>query len=64
MALVVAALSGYLMQAFSNIWSLLVQWHIAGVRPVPELTLATNRGPRLAYALPVLAGLMVTLWLQ
>jgi prepilin peptidase CpaA len=64
MALVVAALSGYLTRAFRNIWSLLVQWHVAGVKPVPDMTLATNRGPRLAYAVPVLAGMMVTLWLQ
>lgn len=64
LALVVAALSGYLKQAFKNLWSLLLQWHIAGVRPVPDLTLASSRGPRLAYAVPVLAGLMVTLWLR
>jgi prepilin peptidase CpaA len=64
MALVVAAFSGYLKQAFTNIWSLLVQWYIGGVRPIHDMTLASNRGPRLAYAVPVLAGLMVTLWLQ
>jgi prepilin peptidase CpaA len=64
MALVVGAFSGYLRQAFTNIWSLLIEWYTAGVRPVPEMTLASNRGPRLAYAVPVLAGLMVTLWLQ
>ena len=39
-------------------------WRIFGLRPAPELTLSTHRGPRLAYAVPVLAGLMVTLWLQ
>jgi prepilin peptidase CpaA len=64
MALAVAAFSGYLRQAFTNLRSLLIQWHVAGIRPVPDLTLASNRGPRLAYAVPVLTGLMVTLWLQ
>ncbi len=64
MALVVGAFSGYLRQAFTNIWSLLIQWYIGGVRPIHDMTLASNRGPRLAYAVPVLAGLMVTLWLQ
>jgi len=39
-------------------------WRIVGIRPAPELTLATHRGPRLAYALPILAGLMVTVWLR
>jgi hypothetical protein len=28
------------------------------------VTLATQKGPRLAYAVPVFAGLMVTLWLK
>lgn len=64
MALVVAAFSGYLWQAFTNIWSLLIEWYIGGVRPIKDMTLASNRGPRLAYAVPVLTGLMVTLWLQ
>jgi prepilin peptidase CpaA len=64
MALVVAALSGYLRQAFKNLWSLMLQWFISGIRPVPDLTLTSSRGPRLAYAVPVLAGLMVTLWLR
>ena len=63
-ALVVAAGSGYLRQAFTNIWGLLMYWRIAGPRPAPELTLSTHRGPRLAYAVSILAGLMVTLWLR
>jgi prepilin peptidase CpaA len=62
MAVFVAAFSGYLSQAFSNVWGLLLYWRIAGVRPAPDLMLSTHRGPRLAYALPVLAGLVVSLW--
>ena len=62
--LLVAAFSGYLAQAFANVGSLLMYWRIVGLRPAPELTLATHKGPRLAYAVPVLAGLMVTIWLQ
>jgi prepilin peptidase CpaA len=64
MALVVAGFAGYLGQAFTNLWCLLMYWRIEGPRPVPELTLSSHRGPRLAYALPVFAGLMVTLWLR
>jgi prepilin peptidase CpaA len=62
LAVFVAAFAGYLTQAFWNIWGLLLYWRIAGVRPAPELMLSSHRGPRLAYAVPVLAGLMVTLW--
>lgn len=64
MALVVAGFAGYLGQAFTNLWCLLMAWRIEGPRPVPDLTLASHRGPRLAYAVPVFAGLMVTLWLR
>ena len=39
-------------------------WRVVGLRPAPELTLSTQQGPRLAYAVPVFAGLMVTIWLQ
>jgi prepilin peptidase CpaA len=64
MALVVAAFSGYLMQAYTNLFGLLMHWRVAGIRPAPELMLSTHQGPRLAYAVPMLAGLMVTLWLR
>src|SRR5688572_15812247 len=64
MGLVVAGCSGYLVQALTNVWSLLMYWRIVGLKPAPELTLSTHQGPRLAYAVPVFAGLMVTIWLQ
>jgi prepilin peptidase CpaA len=64
MGLIVAGFSGYLVQAFTNVFSLLMYWRIVGLKPAPELTLSTHKGPRLAYALPVFAGLMVTIWLQ
>ncbi len=64
MALFIAGLSGYLRKAFTNIWLLLTYWRVSGIRPAPDLMLTTTKGPRLAYALPVLAGLVVTLWLR
>ena len=64
MGLIVAGFSGYLAQALTNVKSLLMYWRIVGLKPAPELTLSTHQGPRLAYALPVFAGLMVTIWLQ
>jgi prepilin peptidase CpaA len=64
MAIAVAAYSGYLRTAFVNLWCLVMYWRLEGPRPVPDMTLATHRGPRLAYAVPVLAGLVLTLWLR
>lgn len=62
--LLVAASSGYLVRTLTNVWHLLMYWRVVGLKPAPELTLSTHQGPRLAYAVPVLAGLMVTIWLQ
>ena len=64
MGLLVSLWTGYLTQAFVNILWIFKFWRTAGPRPVPELTLATHNGPRLAYAVPVFAGLMVSLWLR
>jgi prepilin peptidase CpaA len=64
MAVFVALFSGYLTKALTNIWGLLMYWRVAGVRPAPELMLSSQQGPRLAYAVPVLAGLVVTLWFR
>jgi prepilin peptidase CpaA len=64
MALVVVLMQGYARQAFSNIWLLLCHWRIAGVSQLPELTLEHGRGPRLAYALPITVGAVVTLCLR
>jgi prepilin peptidase CpaA len=64
MALVVALSAGYLGQAFRNVWSLLMFWRVAGLRPHPGLTLDSPGAPRLPYAVPIAAGLVVTLWLR
>lgn len=64
MGIIVAAYFGYLRKAVANVGTLVMYWRIMGPRPVPDLTLSTHRGPRLAYAVPVCAGLMVTLWFR
>jgi prepilin peptidase CpaA len=64
MALVVASYSGYLRKAFVNLFCLVMYWRVEGPRPAPDMTLTTHAGPRLAYAVPVLAGLVLTLWLR
>ena len=64
LAIFVALTHGYLFQAVGNVGVLLAYWRLNGVKPLPEITLEHSRGPRLAYAVPILAGLMVTLWLK
>ena len=63
-AVVVALFYGYLRQALSNLYLLFMHWRMAGVRPLEQVTLRGTTGPRLAYALPIAIGTMVTLWLE
>jgi prepilin peptidase CpaA len=64
LALIVALATGYFKQAVSNVWLLLAHWRVVGVRPLPELTLETSRGPRLPFALPITAGAIAAMWLK
>jgi prepilin peptidase CpaA len=64
MAIGVALATGYTRQAVSNVWRLLKYWRVMGVRPLPELTLATARGPRLPYAIPIAAGAVAAIWMR
>jgi len=64
MAIVVGLVTGYLPQAIRNVGLVLTSWRVIGLRPIPELTLAASRGPRLAYAAPILVGTAARLWLQ
>lgn len=62
LALVWSMAHGYLRQALGNLRALGTFWLVAGVRPLPPLTLDEGRGPRLPYAVAILAGLLVTIW--
>ena len=62
LAVVVSVWHGYLGRALTNIKTLLMHWWLTGIRPLPELTLDGGHGLRLPYALPIMAGLVVTLW--
>ena len=42
---------------------LLTYWRSVGLRPVPNFTLDSAKTPRLAYAIPIFAGTVMTLWL-
>jgi prepilin peptidase CpaA len=62
MAVGVACARGYLRQALSNVWLLLTHWSVAGIGPVHEVSLEGSTGPRLAYAVAIFVGTVVTIW--
>jgi prepilin peptidase CpaA len=62
LAVIVALSKGYLRTAVSNVFGAFAFWGMAGLRPVPGLTLESKEAPRLAFAIPILVGTMVTLW--
>ncbi|HEU4937596.1 MAG TPA: prepilin peptidase [Vicinamibacterales bacterium] len=63
-AIAVALGYGYLRTAVHNLWMLLMDWRVMGIRPLQEMTLEGTRGPRLAYAVPISIGTVVTLWIK
>ncbi len=64
MALVVSARYGYLGTAIENVRLLLCHWRVAGLEAVPAITLEHSAGPKLAYAFPILTGMVATIWLR
>ena len=66
LAMAVALHGGYARKALANVWGLLVYWRVAGMKPHPALSLdsPSSSAARLPYALPIAAGLVVTLWLK
>jgi prepilin peptidase CpaA len=64
LALSVALTHGYLRQALANIRLLLTHWRVSGVGRLHEISLAGSKGPRLAYAVPILVGTVATIWLR
>ena len=63
MAICLALSRGYLRRAVTNVGTILRFWSIEGIKAVPGFTLESSASPRLAYAIPILVGTMVTLWL-
>jgi prepilin peptidase CpaA len=64
LGLVVALFHGYTLTAVRNVMALIGYWRVAGVHPLPQVSLDGARGPKLAYAIPIAIGTMVTLWLK
>lgn len=62
MAFAVAATHGYVATAFRNLGTLLQYWWLVGPRPLPAISLEHTGGPRLAYAIPLFIGTVVTVW--
>jgi prepilin peptidase CpaA len=62
LAVVVSLASGYLGTAFRNLRLLLTYWWLVGPRPMPSLTLERRDAPRLAFAVPLFVGTLVTIW--
>jgi len=64
MAVAVSARYGYLGTALQNVRLLLCHWQVAGIKALPEITLEGSGGPKLAYAFPILMGLVTSVWLR
>jgi prepilin peptidase CpaA len=64
LGVMVAVGYGYFRTALSNLWLLLMHWRVTGLGPLPAVTLQGASGPRLAYAVPIAIGTVVTLWLR
>jgi prepilin peptidase CpaA len=62
LAVIVALSRGYLRTAFRNVYFMLTYWRSVGFRPVPNFTLDSPKAPRLAYAIPIFAGTVMTVW--
>jgi prepilin peptidase CpaA len=63
LGVIVALARGYLRTALRNVFLILTYWRSVGLRPVPNFTLDSAKTPRLAYAIPIFAGTVMTLWL-
>ena len=59
-----AVARGYWRTALSNIRVIGSHWMYSGFQPVPGVTLDNPERPRLPYAVPILFGTLVTLWLR
>lgn len=59
---VVSIANGYLRTALRNVGAMLAYWTTVGIRPVPNVTLESAKSPRVAYAIPIFAGTVLTLW--
>jgi hypothetical protein len=50
--------------ALSNVSLLRSHWRVTGIQQRPAVTLEQSKAPKLAYAIPIFIGTLVTIWLQ
>jgi prepilin peptidase CpaA len=62
MALVFVAVRRRLLQTLTNVFELVRFWYFAGIQPFSTLTVAEPGALRLAYAIPITAGALMTSW--
>jgi prepilin peptidase CpaA len=63
LAIAIALAHGYVGIALRNVRLLLCHWRVAGLTAMPQITLDGSSAPKLAYALPILLGMVATIWL-
>jgi len=64
LAVAVAMRQRYLATAIRNLATLFRFWWLCGPRAMTSLTLDGGSAPRLAYAVPLFVGMVMTLWLR
>jgi len=64
LAVIIALRHNYLGTAIKNLGLLGKFWWCSGLRPMKTLTLERGTGPRLAYAVPIFLGTVMTIWLR
>jgi prepilin peptidase CpaA len=64
MAAGVAIANRCVRQTYDNISLLVLHWRLVGFTPHAQITLDTSTSPRLAYAVPILAGTVAAIWLR
>jgi len=64
LGILLALSRNYLGTALRNLKTMCVSWLLLGPRPLPSMTLDDSKAPRLAYAVPMLIGAMVTIWFR
>jgi prepilin peptidase CpaA len=63
-ALIVALRHRYLSEALSNVRLLFMHWRVSGLKPLDPVSLKGSGGPRLAYSVPIVAGMVLALWFR
>jgi prepilin peptidase CpaA len=51
-------------QTYDNVFLLVTHWRVTGFSPHAQLTLDSSTSPKLPYAVPILAGTLLMIWLR